>query len=108
SLDFWKERLSKFDVVTGGIAEEFGEMYFPFQDPDGLNIELIVPNKEDSRNSWETEAVSATTAIKGFYNVTLTLRNIKATAEILTEVFGYKFLKQEANRYRFMTDAVES
>jgi len=108
SLEFWKERLGEFSVVTGQIAEKFGELYLPFQDPDGLNIEFIVPNKEDSRKPWETEAVSAAAAIKGFHNVTLTLRDIEATAEILTEVFGYKLLKQESNRYRFVTDAVES
>lgn len=108
SLDFWKERFVKSSVSRGEIAERFGELYLPFQDPDGLNIELIVPNKEDSRKPWETEEVKAATAIKGFHNVTLTLRNIEATAKILTEVFGYKLLKQEGNRHRFVTDAVEN
>lgn len=108
SLDFWKDRFAKFSVATGEIAERFGELYLPFQDPDGLNIELIIPNKDDSRKPWETEEVKAATAIKGFHNVTLTLRNIEATAEVLTEVFDYKLLKQESNRYRFVTDAVES
>lgn len=108
SLDFWKDRFAKFSVATGEIAEKFGELYLPFQDPDGLNIEFIIPNKDDSRKPWETEEVKAATATKGFHNVTLTLRNIEATAEILTEVFGYKLLKQESNRYRFVTDAVES
>ena len=31
-----------------------------------------------------------------------------ATAKVLTEVFGYKLLEQEVNRYRFVTDAVEN
>ncbi len=38
----------------------------------------------------------------------LTLRNIKPTASILTDIFGYKLLKQEGNRYRFVTDAIEN
>ncbi len=108
SLDFWKDRFTKFSVSAGEIAERFGELYLPFQDPDGLNIELIVPDKEDSRKSWQTEEVKTATAIKGFHSVTLTLRDIEATAKILTEVFGYRLFKQEGNRYRFVTDAVEN
>jgi glyoxalase family protein len=108
SLDFWKERFAEFNILTGEIAERFGESYLPFEDPDGLNIEIIVPKNADSRKPWETEDIKAGTAIKGFHNVTLTLRNIDATAKILTEVFGYKLLEQEGNRYRFITNAVES
>lgn len=33
---------------------------------------------------------------------------MKATAEVLTDIFGYKLIKQEGNLYRFMTDAVEN
>jgi glyoxalase family protein len=42
---------------------------------------------------------------RGFYNTTLTLRNIKETAEILTDIMGYR-LQSGKNRYRFVTDAV--
>lgn len=108
SLDFWKERFSKFAVPTGEIAERFGELYLPFQDPDGLNIELIIPNQKDNRIAWETEEVGVSTGLKGFHNVTLTLRDIEATAKVLTETFDYKLFKQEGNRYRFITDAVDN
>ena len=43
-----------------------------------------------------------------FISITLTLNNIKATAAILTEIFGYKLIDQDVNRYRYATDAVES
>ncbi|HUH19606.1 ring-cleaving dioxygenase [Albibacterium sp.] len=108
SLEFWEERFKEFKVETGRLGERFGELYLPFQDYDGLNLELIVPNKEDSRKPWETEDLKAAVATRGFHNVTLTLRNVQPTADILTDVFGYKFLKQESNRYRFITDAVEN
>jgi len=108
SLEFWKERFKEYNVVTGRPGEKFGELYLPFQDPDGLNIELIVPEKEDNRKPWETGDVKTSVASRGFHNVTLTLRNVEPTAEILTEVLGYKFVKQESNRHRFITDAVEN
>lgn len=108
SLEFWKDRFDRFKVTHGEIAEKFGEQFLPFRDPDGLNLELIVPKHTDNREAWETEEVKKNVATKGFHNVTLTLRNIKATAKILTELFEYKLLEQEGNRYRFATEAVEN
>lgn len=107
SLEFWKDRFEEFNIRQQPVNERFGEQFLSFQDPDGLQIDLIVPEKEDKRKPWTTEEVKANAATKGFYNVTLTLKTIKATAEILTDVFGYEQLKQEGNRYRFITDAIE-
>ena len=108
SLEFWKDRLTRFDVSQGEIAEKFGEQFLPFRDPDGLNLELIVPKSADKREAWETGEVKKEVALKGFHNVTLTLRSITATAKILTDIFDYRLLEQEGNRYRFVTDAVEN
>lgn len=108
SLDFWSDRFKQFNIEHDAIAERFGEQYLSFCDPDGLNIDLIVSNTEDNRKPWETGEVKADVATKGFHNVTLTLKNSKATAEILTDVLGYKFLKQEGDRSRFMTDTIET
>jgi glyoxalase family protein len=107
SLPFWEERFKKFNIKQQALTERFGEQLLSFQDPDGLSIDLIVPKNEDKRKSWETDEVKADAATRGFYNVTLTLKNIKATAELLTDVFGYTLFKQEGNRYRFTTNAVE-
>ena len=38
----------------------------------------------------------------------MTLNSIKATAAILTDIFGYKLIDQDVNRYRYATDAVEN
>jgi glyoxalase family protein len=108
SLDFWTDRFRKFNVKQGSVGERFGEAFLPFQDPDGLKLDLIVPASLDNRKPWETADVTAQEATKGFHSVTLTLRQIKATAEILTDIFGYKLLSQEANRYRFVTDTIAS
>jgi glyoxalase family protein len=107
SLEFWKDRFKEFNVRQQPVNERFGEQFLSFQDPDGLQIDLIVPEKEDKRKPWTTEEVKENAATKGFYNVTLTLKTIKGTAEILTDVFGYEQLKQEGNRYRFTTGAIE-
>ncbi|MEO6814699.1 MAG: ring-cleaving dioxygenase [Ginsengibacter sp.] len=108
SLDFWVNRFKKFNVKHDEIAERFGEKYLHFEDPDGLKIDFIIPENEDKRKPWETNEITKAVATKGFHSVTLTLKNLTPTAKILTDIFGYKLLKQEGNRYRFITDAIES
>lgn len=108
SLEFWANRFKQFNIKHNEIKERFGEQYLSFKDPDGLNIDLIVPSTEDHRKPWETDEVKAGVATKGFHNVTLTLKDSKATAEVLTDVLGYKLLKQEGSYYRFIMDAIEN
>jgi glyoxalase family protein len=108
SLDFWKNRFEQYGVKHDQISERFSEQYLSFQDPDGLKLDLIVPITDDNRKGWETADVKADVATKGFHNITLTVKNVTPTATILTDIFGYKLLKQEGNRYRFTTDAIEN
>jgi len=108
SLDFWIKRFEEFNVTYNKIAEKFDEKYLTFLDPDGLKLELTVPSVEDRRKPWITEPVNETVATRGFHNITLTLTSIERTANILTGVFGYKLKEQEINRYRFVTDAIET
>jgi Lactoylglutathione lyase and related lyases len=108
SLEFWVERFKQFNVKHEEIAEKFGEKYLHFQDPDGLKIDFIVSNTEDKRKPWQTGEINAAVATKGFHSVTLTLKNVTPTASILTDIMGYKLLKQEGNLYRFCTDAIDN
>lgn len=106
SLDAWKARLTKYNVPFAELTERFGEPYLSFNDPDGLSISLVAPKKEDTRAPWVSEEISADMAIRGFHSTTLSLRRTDATAAVLTEIFGYRLLAQEGNRYRYVTDAV--
>ena len=108
SLSFWEERLKEQNIVHQPIAEKFGEQYLALEDHDGLLLNLIAPATEDKRKPWAAGTVKENAAIKGFHSVVLTLKNIKATATILTDIFGYSQLKQEGNRYRFTTDAIDT
>ena len=102
SLDFWANRFAENKVKHDQPVERFSEIMLPFQDPDGLKLNLIVPGKEDARQPWETGEIKSDAAVKGFHSITLTLRDVKPTAEVLTEIFDYKLLKQEGNFYRFV------
>ncbi|HEX8546626.1 MAG TPA: ring-cleaving dioxygenase [Cytophagaceae bacterium] len=108
SLEFWINRFEKYNVVYNKPAEKFGEQYLTFLDPDGLKLELTVPKIIDNRKGFETPEVNLGVALKGFFNVTLTLSTIKATAAILTDIFGYKLAEVNVNRYRFISEAIET
>jgi len=108
SLEFWSDRFKHHKVKHDEAEEKFGEKYLSFRDPDGLKIKLIVPSTPDNRKPWETNEVNATVAAKGFHSITLTLKNVTPTAKILTDILGYKLLKQDGNHHRFITDAVEN
>jgi glyoxalase family protein len=108
SLDFWINRFHDYYVRITGQGTRFEESYVAFEDPDGLPLTLIVPKVPDKRKPWETEEVKADVATRGFHGITLTLRSAQNTAEILTDVFDYKFIGKENNRYRYITGAVEN
>lgn len=108
SLEFWQNRFKDFKVKTDPLTESFGEQILPFRDPDGLQIRLVVPSTDDKRIPWQTNQVNADVATKGFHNVVLTLKKAEPTAEILTDILGYRLLTQEGNNYRFINDEVDS
>ena len=108
SLDFWQERFTTAGIPFKAPVERMGETVLAFSDPDGLQLELVAPQQPDTRKPWTTADIDASVATRGFYNITLTLKKVDATAAILTGIFGYKLLLQEGNRYRFVTDAVEN
>lgn len=107
SLDFWQKRFEANNVTYNKPAVKFGKNYLTFLDPDGLKLELNETSaEEDNRKQYLIDGIDESVANKGFYNTTLTLNSIKGTAMILTEVFGYKLIAQEGNRYRYATDAI--
>lgn len=107
SLEFWKNRLNGFNVnVEEG--ELFGEKMISFKDPDGLQLQFIEPSNDDNRKVWTTDDIKDENALKGFHNVTLTLRKAEPTIKVLTDILGYDLQKQEADRYRLATNAIDT
>lgn len=107
SLAFWKARFDKLHIPYN-IGDRLGEKFLNFQDPDGLWLTLIEAKHNDDRKGYETAEIKLDAAIKGFHTVTLTLNNIKATAAILTEVFGYKKIEEEGSLTRYRTETVDN
>ena len=107
SLDFWQQRLEKHNVIYNKVAEKFGEQYLTFLDPDGLKFELTVAKNGDSRPAWTTSEIGAEQAIRGFHNVTITSNKIEKTAQVLTDILGFRLQETLVNRSRFVSETVQ-
>lgn len=107
SLEFWKNRLQGLNIKVEE-GEIFGEKLISFKDPDGLQLQLIEPSTEDSRKVWTTEELKDENALTGFHNVTLTLKKAEPTMKVLTDILGYDLQKQEGERYRLATNAIDT
>jgi len=84
SLDYWEDRFDEYGVAYDDRMERFGETVLPFEDPDGLPVELVaveVPD-DDPTVPW-TEWVPEEHAIRGFHSVTLWLADPDPTVEVL-------------------------
>jgi glyoxalase family protein len=108
SLGFWSDRLKKHDVKITGSGQRLGEAFLSFEDPDGLPLTFIIPAVPDKRKPWESEEVKASAATRGFHSVTLSLQSVTETAKVLSDIFDYRLVKQEGNRYRYTTNAINS
>ncbi|KQT16740.1 diguanylate cyclase [Chryseobacterium sp. Leaf404] len=107
SLGFWKARLQQFNVNFEE-GEIFGEKLISFKDPDGLQLQFIEASTPDDRKVWTTDDITDENGLKGFHNVTLTLKKADPTIKVLTDILGYDLQKQEGDRYRFATDAIDT
>lgn len=107
SLKEWLRRFEEMQVEHGEISEKFGEEFLLFKDPDGLHLELVAA-EDDKRKPWITGDISSEIAIRGFHNVSLTVKNAEPTAAVLTEILGYKFLRQEGHVYRFISGSTSN
>lgn len=106
SLDFWLERLKRFDVPYKKPQERFpGEVVVYFEDEDGLGLELVF-NDKDARKGYTNGSIPEEHAIKGFYNVEIWEEGYERTAALLTGQLDHQLIAEKGNRFRFAaTDA---
>lgn len=107
SLAFWKNHLTE-NNVSFEEGEIFGEKLISFSDPDGLQIQFIEPKNKDNRSVWTTAEINSENALKGFHNITLSLKKADPTLKVLTDILGYSVQNQDNNRYRLITDSIDT
>jgi len=100
SLAFWERRLRERGVDARAGQGRFGEDALAFADPSGLRFELIGSDR-DARMPWTASGVGAAEAIRGLHSVTMTVRSLDATRELMTELLGYRVVDEGDRRTRF-------
>ena len=98
---FWVERLKKFNVTTGPVETRFNDQVLPFEDPDGLKLELVFTAEADSRTPAPSAEVPAAHGIRGFHSTTLALQSPGATVALLTQIMGYRATGTVGERTRY-------
>ena len=103
SIEFWENRLKTFGVeFTSSVR--FGENYLKFQDPDGLELELVERNVGPI-NHWTFGNIGSEVAIIGFSGATLISAKPHKTADVLENVLGLECVGQEEGFLRFQSEA---
>lgn len=83
-----RDALTKSGIRVSETVERFGEPTFAIDDPDGLHVEFV--------QSGTAAAPPATPRQAGFHSVTLSIANPEKTARLLTDIFGYGEVGEEA------------
>jgi len=101
SVDYWLARLEAHGVTAGERQIRFGTDVIPFQDPDGMMVELVVHDGPATYEHWGTGPIPAEHSLRGFFGATLWVAGGQGTADLLTQGLGFTFVGQEGNRFRF-------
>lgn len=100
ALDFWQERLKRFNIAFKSPKERFGdEQVIYLEDADGLGLELVF-NDRDERTGISRGPVPADKSIRGIYNVEIWLDAVERTAGILTHQMDHRLIREQGNRIR--------
>lgn len=95
SLDYWKDRFKQLGVPHGDVLTYHGRLALPFEDPDGLQLQLIVNQDEQLPpfwQKWEKSPVPLEHHILGMGPVELTVQYLDKTKDVLTTLLGYSVI----------------
>jgi glyoxalase family protein len=102
SVDFWIKWLKDHGVSVSGPDERSNNrQVISFRDPDGIALELVAHEGADQRPGWQEGPVPSEHAIRGFYSVTIKVKNHVLTSALLTEVMGFRLIEQNGRRYLY-------
>jgi glyoxalase family protein len=100
AMNFWIERLKKLDISLQGPFKRFQEEVITFQDPDGIQLELVI-NANTQPSTWEDSIIPPEYTIAGFHSATMTLQAHYPTANLLTDLLNADYLEESGNRFRY-------
>lgn len=103
SMDYWVERFGSESLDFDGPFERFGKQVIAFQDPDRLDLELVMDENVDSVPAWKNSTVPEEFGIRGFWSTTMKLVETSETGRLLTEVFGFEKIADQGGQTLYQT-----
>ena len=101
ALELWLLKLTEHGQETDGPKPRFGNQVLGLHDPDGLRIELVSEPGLEQPSSTGTTRLPISASIAGLHSVSLCVEAPDRTALLLTEIFGYEPIAEQAGRQRF-------
>src|SRR5919106_2396788 len=101
SMGFWQNHLKANGVELLPVEKRFDMDVLPFEDPDGMRVELVASDTAPDIRDWEDGPIPQEHALRGFHSVTLWLDELEPTTDLLTHEMGYTYAEKEGDRYRF-------
>lgn len=104
SISYWTNRFKNKQIQFRGPDNRFeNEQVISFNDPDGLELELVAHKSYMERETkvWKEGPIPVEHAIRGFYSVTLSERGYEYTASVLTDELGFVPTHKDGSRFRY-------
>ncbi len=107
ALAFWVQRLTEHQIAFVGPERRFdGETALTFTDHDGLPLALVASDAAGALPGWESATgVPTTMSVRGMHAVTLCVRNLTSTADVLIGTMGFERVGLHGDAVRFAADA---
>lgn len=102
ALVYYKKRFEEFDVKHTEINEDFGVNVLSFWDEDEQSYQLISDENNEGMKPgipWKEGPVPAEFAIYGLGTVEITISYLDQFKPLMENVFSFKEIAQEGNRY---------
>ncbi|MFW6348563.1 MAG: ring-cleaving dioxygenase [Cyclonatronaceae bacterium] len=100
SFAYWENRLEEAGISVEK-KQRFGDTHLVFKDPHGLGLALTESDDEREVQAWEKSPVPPLRQLRGMHNVRFQVRELKFTAQLLTDILGFSRLGEEHGWVRF-------
>ncbi|SMO72411.1 VOC family protein [Gracilimonas mengyeensis] len=104
SEEYWQVRLSEYDV-NYEVVEVFGKKALRFEDPDGLELDLVFEGGAKEKVENVDYIVPAEYTVQGFWGAKMLLAEKDHTQKLIQELFGFEKVAEEGSQTLYQTDA---
>lgn len=105
SQNFWITRLKEQDVKASDYFDVFGKQTVRFEDPDGLELDLVFDGSPKDKVSSYESPIPNEYAIQGFESTRLKVGNSDGTVRVLEDIFGFEEKDSNSNHTLYQTNA---